>query len=92
MRKRYRSHVGVLLDILKAIDSEGQTTISSIIQLANIPYERLRHYISKLLDEGYIKEVRRGDKTYYEMTKKGYMLMDELSMIKRIFDRMGFLL
>ena len=92
MRKRYRSHVGVLLDILRAIDSEGQSTISSIIQRANIPYERLKLYIQKLLEEGYIDEVKDSDKTYYKITIKGYRLMDELSSIKRIFDKLGFLL
>lgn len=92
MRKKYRSHVGVLLDILKAIDSEGQSTISSIIQRANIPYERLKPYIERLIKEEYIREIRKSDKTYYEITDKGYRLMNELSYIKRIFDELGFML
>ncbi len=84
--------MGVLLDILRAIDSEGQTTISSIIQLANIPYERLKLYIQKLLEGQYITEIKEDDKTYYRMTDKGYQLLEELSTIKRIFDKLGFLL
>ena len=92
MRRRYRSHVGVLLDILRAIDSEGKTTISNIIQLANIPYERLKLYIQKLLEEEYIAEIKENDKTYYKITDKGYKLLDELSAIKRIFDKLGFML
>lgn len=78
------------MDILKVIDTDGQATISSIIQRANIPYERLKSYIHKLLEEGYIEEVKDSGKIYYRMTIRGYHLMEELSAIKRIFDKLGF--
>ncbi|RLE75964.1 MAG: hypothetical protein DRZ80_01890 [Thermoprotei archaeon] len=90
MRRKYRSHVGILLDILRAIDSEGRATISRIILIANIPYERLKPYLEKLLREGYIREVFESEKKLYEVTEKGYKLMHELQMIKRVFDRLGF--
>lgn len=82
--------MGVLLDILKAIDSENEATISKIIMLANIPYERLKKYLEKLLAEGYIQELSEDDRKCYKLTLKGYRLINELEGIKGIFDKLGF--
>ena len=90
MRKKYRSHVGVVLDILRAIDEEGGANISRIMLKANIPYDRLRFYLEKLVKEGYIA-VEQDDegRIIYKLTEKGVKVLGELIFLKKFFESMG---
>ena len=90
MRKKYRSHVGVLLDILRTLNEEGKATISVIIMKANIPYERLKPYLKKLVSEGYIEVIKESERKYYVLTPTGVKLLDELEGIKKLFTKLGF--
>ncbi|MHA1590043.1 MAG: winged helix-turn-helix domain-containing protein [Candidatus Njordarchaeales archaeon] len=90
MRKKYRSHVGVLLDILRAIDEEGGANVTRIMLKANIPYDRLKFYLTKLINEGYLeKRINDEGKTVYVLTPKGVKLLSELLFLKEFFDSMG---
>jgi len=88
MRRRYRSHVGILLDILRTI-SEEEATVTKIIMNANLPYERLKPFLQKLLNEGYIEEVVESERKYYRITEQGLRLLNELKIIKRVFEKLG---
>jgi len=60
--------------------------------LANIPYDRLKPYLDKLVNEGYIRMINEENKSYYEITEKGYKLLNELRVLKKIFEKLGLIL
>jgi len=90
VRKKYRSHVGVLLDILQAISEENEPTITRIIYRANISHDRLKKYISRLLEQGYIRKKEVNGRIIYFLTDKGVKLMRELQLVRSVFDVLGF--
>ncbi|MHA1617405.1 MAG: winged helix-turn-helix domain-containing protein [Candidatus Njordarchaeales archaeon] len=90
MRRKYRSHVGVLLDILRAIDEEGGANISRIMLKANLPYDRLKFYLEKLVKEGYIVTEQDDEgRIIYKLTEKGVKVLGELIFLKKFFESMG---
>jgi len=87
--RRYRSRVGILLSILETIHREEYATITEIVVKANIPHDRLKIILDRLLREEYVELIEERDRKYYTLTPSGYKLMRELQKIKRLMDELG---
>ncbi len=90
MRKKYRSHIGVLLDILRAIEDDPEATITRIIMIANIPYTRLKGYLEKLEERGFIRKVKTGNKVILELTDEGRKFLMYLERLGKMLKDLGF--
>lgn len=90
MRKEYRSHVGVILAILKSINSHEEIGITQIMLEANLPHERAKKYLKNLRQEGYIDAEQQGRQTLYEITEEGQEFLKSLNWTKSFFDNLGF--
>ena len=91
MRKRYRSTLGILFDLLKTIDEIEDPIITRLITYVNVPHNRLKVLLERLLREGYIKEqVIKGKKMFF-LTKKGRQLLKELKTLKKILAGLGIM-
>lgn len=89
MSRKYRSRVGILLSILEAIHRKEYATITEIIIRANIPHDRLKNILDRLIEKGYVQCVEKGDRRFYTLTSKGYILMNELRKIRDLMMGLG---
>ncbi len=90
MRKKYRSHVGVIADVLEVIYLEDGASVTKIMYSANLPYDRLKNILTKLEERGFIKIEKGENETSVFITEKGLKLLDELKWIKNVFKNLGF--
>ncbi len=87
--RKYRSRIGILYDILRAIYTSETAAITTIIMEANIPHNRLKKIINSLLREGYITEKEIDGTIIYKLTPKGYRLMKDLERLKGLLEGLG---
>jgi len=87
--KRHRSRLGILLDILKSIRELDEAPITSIITYANVPHDRLKRILERLVEGGYIKRMRRDNRVMYVLMPKGLELIRELEKIKDMLEGLG---
>ena len=86
-KRRRRSRVGVLLDILSALAKYADQPASRIAMYANLPYDRLKPLLDDLESKGLIERVENDPKTVrYRLTPKGYTLLRELQRLRRLLE------
>ena len=88
-KKKYRSRLGIVLDILEAIHELEYASVTEIITYANIPYNRLKKILDRLLKKGYIDVMEEQNKKIYTLKPAGYKLMNELRKIKELMTDLG---
>lgn len=88
-KKKYRSRVGIILDILESIHELEQATITDIITFANISYKRLKWILDNLEEKGYVDSIEDKNKKIYVLKPKGYKLMNELRKIRELINDLG---
>jgi len=77
-----RSKIRILRDILKTIQrNNGRAKPTHILYGANLSHDRLKGYLEKLMNDGFIQKVSEDEHTYFVITAKG---MDFLSKFKKI--------
>ncbi|MCR8433668.1 MAG: winged helix-turn-helix domain-containing protein [Candidatus Korarchaeota archaeon] len=89
MSSTHRSRIGILLNILEAINKRDYAIITEIIREANIPHERLLPILERLIERGYIRYIKRDNRRYYMLTPDGYRLMQELRRLKHLIEDLG---
>lgn len=90
MREEYRSHVGVIMSVLQVLNSQGETNITKILFLANLPHKRAKEYLKKLEKQGYIEKKEEGRSKIYEITEEGRDFLRKLQQIQQLFNNLGF--
>jgi predicted transcriptional regulator len=76
---------GDLLSILKAECKNTEKIVLTRVQAKlNVPFDRLKHYISELEDLELIE-----DQVSYELTQKGKQYLNEYTTILDFMERMG---
>ncbi|PSO03252.1 hypothetical protein B9Q04_20155, partial [Candidatus Marsarchaeota G2 archaeon BE_D] len=72
-KERYRSRVSIIVDVLKAVESEDNEDqrLTHIMSKANLPYNRFSSILSDLVSKGLIAEKGSGEKKSYALTPKG---------------------
>lgn len=88
-RVKYRSKVRICADILSVILREGEVGPTKIMYGANLSYDRLGKYLNYLLELGLIEEVKRGDRTTYVLTERGFRFLEEFRRFERFSRAFG---
>jgi|YelNatPaOPRAMG01_1025707.scaffolds.fasta_scaffold56871_1 predicted transcriptional regulator len=88
MRKnRYENKI--LFELLAIIEREESTT-TTIIRRANIPYSKFKEIEESLLKRELIVKETNGDRTFYKITDKGRELLRGWRRFKELMEMYGF--
>lgn len=92
MKRKYRSKVGIILDILQSIDyleyNDGIALLTKIMYRANLSYDRLIQYLNELSSKGLITKSNDG----YVLTRKGREFLENLLKVREFLRAFGFTL
>ncbi|MEM0120772.1 MAG: DUF4364 family protein [Thermoprotei archaeon] len=90
-KEKYRSRVSIIVDVLKAIESEDgeDQRLTHIMSKANLPYNRFSNILSELVSKGLIAERETGDKKSYTLTQKGKRYIQEYERFKKLSEAFG---
>ncbi len=86
MRRRYRSVAGIMLDIMKCLEEEDMV-LTKLATCANLPYDRAKNIVDKMLEKGYLAKEEDGTIT---LTPKGIEVMKKLEEVKGLMEALGF--
>jgi len=86
---RYRGRAGIVYDILKALSTYGPMPMSRLMTAANLPYDRFKDIVKKLVSKGLIEERREGDKVIYTLRGEGFKALEELERVKKLMEELG---
>ncbi|RLE89724.1 MAG: hypothetical protein DRJ49_02080 [Thermoprotei archaeon] len=89
MRKRRRSKIRIVVDIMRVLQMSSGAKITQIMCEANMPYDRLLRYLEELKSKGFITEKRSNDHTLYYLTRKGFDFLVEFKKIERFAKAFG---
>ncbi|PSO03716.1 hypothetical protein B9Q04_19940 [Candidatus Marsarchaeota G2 archaeon BE_D] len=90
-KERYRSRVSIIVDVLKAVESEDNEDqrLTHIMSKANLPYNRFSSILSDLVSKGLIAEKGSGEKKSYALTPKGKKYVQEYEKFKKLSEAFG---
>ena len=86
-RRKYRSQAGIILDILEALARESPQPATRLMYTANLPYNRLRETLLRLVDEGLVEET---EGRHYRITEKGREALRVLRDARRVLETLGY--
>jgi predicted transcriptional regulator len=66
-----RSKLKIYIDILLAVEAEGNAKPTRVLYRANLSYDRLTKYLDELIARGLLQENHASESRYYAITKKG---------------------
>ncbi len=84
-----RSKLKIYMDILRAIEEEGETIPTHILYRANLSHDRLTAYVGDLEQRGLIAEATRGDSKVYTLTPEGRKFLKELKKAEAFLSGFG---
>lgn len=73
-----RSRLKIYLDVLSAIQDEGEAKPTHILYKANLSYDRLAKYLEELAAKGLIVERTEGENRYFVLTQQGREFIREV--------------
>jgi predicted transcriptional regulator len=85
-----RSKINILRDILHTIQKEdGKSKPTHILYGANLSHDRLKGYLEKLMQDGFIEKTVENNRTYYLITIKGREFLAEFKKIQKFSEAFG---
>ena len=66
-----RSRLKIYIDILLAVEAEGNAKPTRVLNKANLSYDRLTKYFEELIAKGLLQENRASEAKFYTITEKG---------------------
>ncbi len=90
-KERYRSRVSIIVDVLKAVESEDNEDqrLTHIMSKANLPYNRFSTILSELVSKGLIAEKGSSEKKSYTLTQRGKKYIQEYEKFKKLSEAFG---
>jgi predicted transcriptional regulator len=92
-RKRaYRSKMRILVDMMRAIQGEGEEGAgpTKVLYAANLSHDRLTQYLEELVEKELIKEAGQSEEgRVYHLTEKGREFLIEFVRIERFSEAFG---
>jgi predicted transcriptional regulator len=90
----YRTQVKIIADILKATKEYGYnddcgTGVTTIIQSANLPYNRLAKILRELVTAGLLDEAAKGKILKYRISGKGEEFLSAYSQFETFAESFG---
>jgi predicted transcriptional regulator len=83
MRTR-RAKLEICAKILETIATERTITKTHIMYRANVSFRQLQKYLALLVELALIKEVERENRTTYEITERGKLLLEHYRKVKEL--------
>ena len=87
--RRYRTRIGILLDILSWIHRLDEPTITTLITYTNVPHDRIKGILRNLEEKGVVRRIQSDDHFIYVLTERGYRLLRDLERIKKSLEGLG---
>jgi len=88
----YRTQIRIIADVLTATrgfyDEEG-TGVSTIIQKANLSYNRLSKVLNDLVKSGLLYETQNGKISKYKISDKGEEFLNVYGKFEEVADSFG---
>lgn len=85
-----RDKIEIIFDILSAIEKKGgKIKPTHLLYKANLSHQRMKKYISELLEKGLIEEIDQGSNKVYSITDKGLKFISEYSRIREFTESFG---
>jgi len=85
-----RDKIEIIYDILSAINNKGgRIKPTHLLYKANLSHQRMKKYLSELLDKGLIEEEVSGKNKFYLLNDKGREFISEYSRIKKFTESFG---
>ncbi len=85
-----RDKIGIIFDILTAIDKKGgKIKPTHLLYKANLSHQRMKKYITELLEKGLIEETSQNGNKGYSITEKGMQFINEYTRIKQFTESFG---
>lgn len=91
MERKHRSSLMIFKEILEAIDNHGETSISRISILANVPYSRLKIQLERMVKAELIVEINSGGSRVYRLTEKGKKTLRMLKEVYSFLESLGLI-
>ena len=76
--EKQRSVLRINLDILNAVQGEGDAKPTHILYRANLSHERMVKYLDELILKGLIEVKQEGENRTYNLTPKGVGFLIEM--------------
>ena len=76
--EKQRSVLRINLDILNAVQQEGEAMPTRILYKANLSHERMVKYLDDLTAKGLIEAKQDGENRTYSLTTKGVSFLIEM--------------
>ena len=76
--EKQRSVLRINLDILNAVQQEGEAKPTHILYKANLSHERMVKYLDDLTAKGLIEAKQDGENRTYSLTTKGVSFLIEM--------------
>lgn len=92
MAKLYRSRVRLVLDVLRAVRSEGQAPVTRLLTLANLTHPRLLELVEPLVAKGWLQESKEAGKRTWSLTPAGQAAIAQLERMEESLMDLGLAL
>jgi len=83
MRTR-RTSLEICAKILESIATERVISKTHIMYRVNVSFRQLQKHLALLVELALIRQVKRENKTTYEITEKGKLLLDYYRKVKEL--------
>jgi len=87
--EKQRSALRINLDILNAIQEEGNAKPTHILYRANLSHDRLVKYLDELTAKGLIEKQQDGENRSYNITPKGVSFLIEIRRAESFIQGFG---
>lgn len=89
MPKEYRGRLGIIYDILHAINQEDGIGTTRLLFLSNLSHDRLRDYLAELKARGLVEERENTARRTLHLTEKGHRFLAEVQRIRSFMADFG---
>lgn len=92
MPKPYRSRSRLVLDVLRAVRSEGQAPVTRLLMLANLTHPRLLEQVGPLVAKGWLAEIDMEGRRAWTLTPAGSAAITQLETMEDALMDLGLAL
>ncbi|TFF96043.1 transcriptional regulator [Candidatus Thorarchaeota archaeon] len=91
-KRAYRSKMRILVDMMRVIQSEGESGVgpTKILYAANLSHDRLTQYLEELIQKELINEISDDEENRtYLLTEKGREFLREFVRVEKFSEAFG---
>ena len=86
-----RDRLQIINDILLSIQEKGgKLRPTHLLYKSNLAHNKMKLYVTELIEKELIREGEEAGKRYYFLTDKGIKFIDEYKKVREFVDSFGF--